>query len=275
MPRVVREVRVKANQMFDMAGPAPIVTGRASGIGLAMAEVIAEHGAAVTIMDMNEAALATEVARMTGLGWKVEGAVANVTQFDRLEAAIGDVAKKHGRLDVCFANAGMGGGPGMFTPEGGIENMSLENYKNTIAVNQNGAFATAKFAAQHMIPRKYGRIIVTASVAGLFAEGTSYAYGMSKAAIAHLVEPLARQLAPHNILVNAIAPGPFITNIGNGYLRKNNEAIARWAQMVPLNRMAETEEMKGLALLLASGASSYITGDVIMIDGGSSQMRLF
>jgi NAD(P)-dependent dehydrogenase (short-subunit alcohol dehydrogenase family) len=261
--------------MFDMTGRVGIVTGGASGIGLAMAEVIAEHGCAVTIMDMNGAAVEREVARMQGLGWSVDGAVVDVTQFDKLEAAIGEVAKKHGRLDVCFANAGMSGGAGMFTPEGGIETMSLENYNRTVATNQHGVFATAKFAAQHMIPRKYGRIVLTASVAGLYAEGTSYSYGMSKAAVAHLVEPLARQLGPHNVLVNAIAPGPFITNIGNGYLRKNNEAIARWAQMVPLNRMAETEEMKGLALLLASPASSYISGSVIMIDGGSAQMRLF
>ena len=266
---------VKANQMFDMTGQAGIVTGGASGIGLAMAEVIAEHGCAVTILDMNAEALEREVARMQGFGWTVDGTVVDVSQFDKLEAAIGAAATKHGRLDVCFANAGMSGGPGMFTPDGAIETMSVENYKRTIAINQNGAFATAKFAAQHMIPRKYGRIVMTASVAGLYAEGTSYSYGMSKAAVAHLVEPLARQLAPHNVLVNAIAPGPFITNIGNGYLRKNNEAIARWAQMVPLNRMAETEEMKGLALLLASPASSYITGSVVMIDGGSSQMRLF
>jgi NAD(P)-dependent dehydrogenase (short-subunit alcohol dehydrogenase family) len=261
--------------MFDMTGQAGIVTGGASGIGLAMAEVIAEHGCAVTLLDLNEEALDREVARMRGLGWAVEGAVVDVAAFDRLEAAIADVATKHGRLDVCFANAGLSGGAGMFTPEGAVETMSLEHYKRIIAINQNGAFATAKFAAQHMIPRQYGRIVLTASVAGLFAEATSYSYGMSKAAIAHLVEPLARQLGPHNVLVNAIAPGPFITNIGNGYLRKNNEAIARWAQTVPLNRMAETEEMKGLALLLASPASSYITGSVIMIDGGSSQMRLF
>lgn len=266
---------MKANQMFDMTGQAGIVTGGASGLGLAMAEVIAEHGCAVTILDMNGEALDREVARMRGLGWAVDGAVVDVTQFDKLEAAVGAVAKKHGRLDVCFANAGMSGGAGMFTPEGAIETMSIENYKRVIGTNQNGAFATAKFAAQHMIPRKYGRIVLTASVAGVYAEGTSYAYGMSKAAVAHLVEPLARQLGPHNVLVNAIAPGPFITNIGDGYLRKNNEAIARWAAMVPLNRMAETEEMKGLALLLASPASSYISGSVIVIDGGSSQMRLF
>ena len=266
---------MKANQMFDMTGQAAIVTGGASGIGLAMAEVIAEHGAAVTIMDMNGERVEHEVARMRGLGWIVDGAVVDVAQFDKLELAIGAVAKKHGRLDVCFANAGSGGGAGSVTPEGGIEAMSLEAYHRVIDINQNGTFATAKFAAQHMIPRNYGRIVLTASVAGLFAEGASYSYGMSKAAVAHLVTALARQLGPHNILVNAIAPGPFITNIGGGYLHKNPEAIERFAAIVPLNRMAETEEMKGLALLLASPASSFITGSVIMIDGGTSQMRLF
>ncbi|MGH6980646.1 MAG: SDR family NAD(P)-dependent oxidoreductase, partial [Stellaceae bacterium] len=238
-------------------------------------EVIAEHGCAVTILDRDRAAMDREVARLRGLGLAVDGIAVDVAQFDQLEAAIGTAAAKHGRLDVCFANAGMSGGAGMFAPDGGIETLSLENYRNVIAVNQNGALATAKFAAQHMIPRKYGRIVLTASVAGLYAEGTSYSYGMSKAAVAHLVAPLSRQLAPHNVLVNAIAPGPFITHIGDGYLQRNPAAIDRWAEMVPLDRMATPEEMKGLALLLASPASSYITGAVVTIDGGSSQMRLF
>ncbi|MGH6988426.1 MAG: SDR family NAD(P)-dependent oxidoreductase [Stellaceae bacterium] len=260
--------------MFDMTGQAGIVTGGASGIGLAMAEVIAEHGCAVTIMDMDAARVEREVTRLRAFGWAVDGATVDVTDFDKLEAAIGAVAKGHGRLDVCFANAGSGGGAGALTAEGGIEAMDLAAYHRVIATNQNGALATAKFAAQHMIPRNYGRIILTASVAGLFAEGASYSYGMSKAAVAHLVTALARQLGPHNILVNAIAPGPFVTNIGGGYLHTHPEAKARFAEIVPLNRMAETEEVKGLALLLASPASSFITGSVIMIDGGTSQMRL-
>jgi len=270
-----REEGVKANDMFDMTGQAGIVTGGASGLGLAMTEVIAEHGCAVTILDRDRGAMAREVARLRGLGYAVDGIEVDVAQFDRLEAAIGAAAEKHGRLDVCFANAGMSGGAGMFTPEGAIETMPLDRYRDVIAVNQNGAFATAKFAARHMIPRQYGRIVLTASVAGLHAEATSYSYGMSKAAIAHLVAPLSRQLAPHNVLVNAIAPGPFVTHIGDGYLQKNPAAVERWAEMVPLHRMASPEEMKGLALLLASPASSYITGAVVTIDGGSSQMRLF
>jgi NAD(P)-dependent dehydrogenase (short-subunit alcohol dehydrogenase family) len=265
---------VRANEMFDMTGQVGIVTGGASGIGLAMAEVIAEHGCAVTIMDMDGERVEREVARLRNQGWQVDGAVVDVTQFDRLEIAIAAVGGRHGRLDVCFANAGSGGGAGSVTPEGGIEAMDLDAYHRVISINQNGALATAKFAAEHMIPQRYGRIILTASVAGLFAEGASYSYGMSKAAVAHLVTTLARQLGPHNVLVNAIAPGPFVTNIGGGYLHKHPEAKARFAEIVPLNRMAETEEMKGLALLLASPASSFITGSVMMIDGGTSQMRL-
>jgi NAD(P)-dependent dehydrogenase (short-subunit alcohol dehydrogenase family) len=266
---------VKANDMFDMSDQVAIVTGGASGIGLAMAEVIAEHGAAVTIMDLHSERVDQEVTRLKKEGLRVEGAVVDVADFRALETAIATVARTHGRLDVCFANAGSGGGAGAFTPEGAIEALSLEDYHRVIDVNQNGAFATAKFAAQHMIPRKYGRIVLTASVAGLFAEGASYSYGMSKAAVAHLVSALARQLGQYNILVNAIAPGPFITNIGGGYLHSHPEAIERFASIVPLNRMAQPEEMKGLALLLASPASSFITGSVVMIDGGTSQMRLF
>lgn len=266
---------MKATEMFDMTGQVGIVTGGASGIGLAMAEVMAEHGAHVTLMDINPKRVARETSRLRKLGRLVDGTVVDVADFDALKLAIDAVAEKHGRLDVCFANAGSGGGAGAFTPEGGIEALSLDEYHKVIGTNQNGAFATAKFAAQHMIPRKYGRIILTASVAGLFAEGASYSYGASKAAVAHLVTSLSRQLAPHNILVNGIAPGPFLTNIGDGRLHTQPEVVKMFADMVPLGRMAKPEEMKGLALLLASPASSFITGTVVMIDGGTSQMRLF
>lgn len=129
---------------------------------------------------------------------------------------------------------------------------------------------TMRAAARHMKTRRSGRIVVTSSIAGLRAEPMSgYAYVASKAAVNNLVRQAALELAPYNVLVNAIAPGPFATNINQGRLRLP-EAAARLRDYVPLGRIAEAQEIKGLALLLASDASSYITGAIIPIDGGVS-----
>jgi NAD(P)-dependent dehydrogenase (short-subunit alcohol dehydrogenase family) len=125
-------------------------------------------------------------------------------------------------------------------------------------------------AARHMIPKKYGRIVVVASIAGLMAEpNVGYPYAATKAAVVNLVRQSAVELARHNVLVNGIAPGPFRTNISGG--RINDPEVARYFEaMVPMARIAEPDEIKGLALLLASPASSYLTGITIPIDGGAT-----
>jgi NAD(P)-dependent dehydrogenase (short-subunit alcohol dehydrogenase family) len=131
-------------------------------------------------------------------------------------------------------------------------------------------FVSIQAAAAHMKTQRDGRIIVTSSIAGLGAEPVvGYAYIATKAAVANLVRQAAHELAGYNVMVNAIAPGPFRTNIGGGRLN-DPEAVKQFEGMVPLGRIASTDEIKGLALLLASPASSYLTGAVIPIDGGSS-----
>jgi NAD(P)-dependent dehydrogenase (short-subunit alcohol dehydrogenase family) len=135
-------------------------------------------------------------------------------------------------------------------------------------VNLTGTFVTMQAAARHMVPRKSGRIVVVASIAGLIAEpNVGYAYAAAKAAVVNLVRQAALELAPHNVLVTGIAPGPFRTNIGGGRIA-NPEVAKRFEAMVPLGRIAEPREMKGLALLLASPASSFMTGVTVPIDGG-------
>ena len=138
-------------------------------------------------------------------------------------------------------------------------------------VNLTGIFATLQAASIPMKAQRSGRIVVTASVAGLKAEKpVGYAYAATKAAVINLVRQASRELAPHNVLVNAIAPGPFFTNIAGGRLHRDPEVVKMFADAVPLGRIAQPEEIQGLALLLASGASSFITGTVIPIDGGIS-----
>jgi NAD(P)-dependent dehydrogenase (short-subunit alcohol dehydrogenase family) len=262
---------MKAAKLFDVSGRVAFVTGAASGLGLAMCEVMAENGARVTMADMDAAALENAAGRLEQLGYDVQPVVLDVSDTSAVHTAIDAAAKRHGRLDVVFANAGMSAGPGYTTEAGQIANVKPETWQRVLDVNLTGVFATMQAAAVHMKKQKGGRIIVTASIAGLRAEQPcGYAYTATKAAVINLVRQAAMELAPYNVLVNAIAPGPFLTNIAGGRLHRDPEAVRMFEKMVPLGRIAQPEEIKGLALFLASPASSYVTGTVIPIDGGAT-----
>jgi NAD(P)-dependent dehydrogenase (short-subunit alcohol dehydrogenase family) len=268
---------MKAADMYKVDGYGVIVTGGAFGIGLSFTEVLADNSARVTMLDINQERLDNEVKRLKGKGWDVRGMKVDVTDRPALDRAFDETAKLYGRLDVCFANAGIDPGIGFVTvdrkqrvPEGAIENYDDARWNRVIDINLNGVFATIRAAARHMKPRKSGRIIVTTSMAAFEIEaGIGASYMAAKAGAAHLTRNAALELAKYQITVNAIAPGWFITNIGAGWMNKKEvqDEVAQW---VPLRRCASTEEMKGLALFLASPASSYITGAQIVIDGGSN-----
>jgi len=261
---------MKIAELFDVKGRVAFVTGAASGLGLAYAEAMAENGAKTVLADMDEAGLNAVVARLRGAGCEVEPAVVNVTDSERLRAAIDGAAKRHGRLDIVFANAGTSSGPGFsLTPDGGIERMDPEVYQRVLDVNLTSVLKTVQFAAGHMKRQKSGAIVVTGSIAGLHAETyVGYPYIVTKAAVHNLVRQAALELAPFNVRINAVAPGPFLTNIRGGVMRKDPEVRKHIAATVPIGRVANTDEIKGLALLLASGAGSFITGAIIPIDGG-------
>ena len=265
---------MRAEKMFDLTGQVAFVTGAASGIGLAYAEVLAEHGARVTLADIDRQRLDEQTARLKGEGFEVRPELVDVTDAEALRAAIDRTAAAGGRLDIAFANAGIGGGAGLLQPGGGIDEFPWGDFSRILDINLHGVFRTIAFAAPHMKKNRYGRIVVTASIAGLEVESTSLGYGVSKAGAAFLTKLAARQLAADGICVNAIAPGAFWTNIAGGRLYTQPEVVARFESISPMNRMAKTEEMKGLALLLASPAASYITGAVVPIDGGTLLMRI-
>ncbi len=266
---------MKADQIFDVRGLVTLVTGAASGIGLAMTEAMAENGAHVVLADINETALDEVVERLTKAGLSVEGMVLDVGNADQIAGTINDIVNRHGRIDVVFANAAISTGPG-FNSEAGkvsgqIQNIPPETWERGLQVNLSSVFATIQAAAPHMKAQKSGRIVVTASDAGLRATTLAgHTYSVAKAAVIHLVRTTARELTPYGVMINAIAPGPFLTNIGGGRLHREPKIVEEFASLVPLGRIAKTEEMQGLALLLASKASSFISGAIIPIDGGSS-----
>jgi NAD(P)-dependent dehydrogenase (short-subunit alcohol dehydrogenase family) len=261
---------MKAAQMFDVSGQVAIVTGAASGLGLGMSEVMAENGAHVVMTDVDVAALQRETARLKAAGGAVEAWTLDIGDVEQVRAVIDAVVERTGRLDTVFANAGVTSGPGYGSPSGRIENVDLAQFERALHINLTGAFVTLQAAARHMKSRRSGSIIVTASVAALRTSSLpGHAYHASKAGVAHLVKLVATELGPFNVRVNGIAPGPFVTNIAGGRMR-DPEAQAKFVATVPLGRVAQVEEIKGLALLLASGASSYITGAIIPIDGGTA-----
>lgn len=266
------------NQLFNVSGYGAIVTGGASGIGLGLVEAMAENGASVTMVDIDAETIKVEVERLRAKGFDVRGEVADVTDHAALDAAFDNAAVAHGRLDVVFANAGIDSGPGFVDawagsdrprdPAGAIESYTTERWNRAIDVNLNGIFATIRAGARHLRPNKSGRIIVTTSLAAIKNETVvGAAYMAAKAGCAHLVRNVALELAADGITVNAIAPGFFVTNIGGGHA-KNLDLQAAVAKDIPMHRVGFPDDIKALALFLASPGSSYVTGQQIVVDGG-------
>jgi NAD(P)-dependent dehydrogenase (short-subunit alcohol dehydrogenase family) len=260
--------------LFDVRDVRAVVTGAASGLGFAMAEVLADCGARVTLADIDGELLEQSTKALEDRGGRVRGSVVDVSDADRVQALFDEVVAADGGVDVVFANAGMATNPG-FAVEGGerIDDIDRAAWDTVIGVNLDGVIFTMKSAAAAMRRQGGGRIVVTSSVAGIRPEPVvCYSYVASKAALLNVVRQAALDLAPDNVLVNAICPGPFKgTRIGAGAtLDPDPETERQWASTVPIGRMAAPEELKGLVLLLASPAGSFITGAAHVIDGGAA-----
>jgi NAD(P)-dependent dehydrogenase (short-subunit alcohol dehydrogenase family) len=257
--------------LFDVKGHAVIVTGAASGLGLAMTEALAEQGAKVMMADIAADNLAREARRLSERQYRVRPEVCDVGDERAVNALIDRAIGIWGRVDTVFANAGISAGPGPYTEKGTLDNVSMAEWDNVLRVNLTGVFMTIRAAAQPMKQQKSGRIIVTASSAGIRADKlVGYAYASTKAAVINLVRQAAVELAPFNVRVNGIAPGPFRTNIGGDRVGKNPDVAQTFIDKTLLKRIADPAELKGVALLLGSDASSFMTGVTIPVDGGTT-----
>jgi NAD(P)-dependent dehydrogenase (short-subunit alcohol dehydrogenase family) len=266
---------------FDIRGRSALVTGAASGIGLAYAECMAEAGAKVTLTDIDAVGAEREAKRLVAEGYDARWDMCDVAQLDQVAAVFDNHAAAYGGLDIAFANAGLDVGNGFWSPEGArnpegqIDVYDPERWYKSIGINLTGVFHTVREAARVMKAnealghRRGGSIVITSSNAAEVNEAiVGVPYMAAKAGVKHFMRHAAYELAAYGIRVNAIAPGPFVTNIGDGWVKKNPAAKAAWDEMVPVGRMAETYQIKPLALLLASDAGSYMTGSHVMIDGG-------
>jgi NAD(P)-dependent dehydrogenase (short-subunit alcohol dehydrogenase family) len=271
----------KTLDQFDVSGRSALVTGAASGLGLAFAECMAEAGARVTLTDVDAEGAAREAQRLSHEGHDVRWETCDVSDLDQVRRTVDDHVRAYGGLDICFANAGVDAGNGFWTPNdkrnpaGQIDVYDPDRWYRSININLNGVFHTVREAARAMKSneakggRRGGSIVITSSNAAEVNEAiVGVPYMAAKAGVKHFMRHAAYELAAFGIRVNAIAPGPFVTNIGGGYVKKNPQARKAWDELVPVGRMAETYQIKPLALLLASDASSYMTGSHVMIDGG-------
>ena len=248
-------------ELFSLAGRVAIVTGGSRGLGEEMAEGLAEAGAALMICARREQWLYPTLERFAGLGCRVEGLVADVSDPADVQAVVDKTMASYGRLDILVNNAGVTWGA---RPE----EMPLDKWQKVIDVNLTGAFLFAQAAGREMLKREYGRIINVSSIAGLHAavHGPHYAaYAASKAGLMGLTRELAASWGRHNIRVNAIAPGFFHSRLADPVLALVEPGIRASS---PIPRIGAEGELKGVCVFLASDASNYITGQTIVVDGG-------
>jgi NAD(P)-dependent dehydrogenase (short-subunit alcohol dehydrogenase family) len=255
-------------EMFDLSGETAVVTGAGSGLGKAIAEILAQAGARVGLIDVDCERLDYVAAGIEAQGGKTFGMAADVSAPESIASVVEDIRDHFGGLDIVFANAGISRGPGFPEAGGTLAGTPQEDWNAVVDVNLNGLFNTLRAASGAIADG--GRIVVTASTAGFRADPmVGYAYVATKAAVLNIVRQAALELAPRGVRINAIAPGPFRTNIAGEGALDAPELKSMWAQTIPLGRMADPEELKGLALLLASRASSFMTGGAYVIDGGA------
>lgn len=247
---------------FDLTGHVALVTGGNGGIGLGMADALAAHGADVAIWGTNPAKNAAARERLARHGRRVADLVCDVGDRAAVEASFAATVEALGKIDSCFANAGVGGQAPSFLE------MTDDEWQRVMRVNLDGAFYTLQAATRHLVERgEGGSLAVTTSGSAFQGQQRGEHYGASKAAVIAMIRAIAVEHARHGIRANAILPGWIETDMtapAFGW----DKFVANVAPRVPMRRWGRPDDFGGVAVYLASRASAYHTGDVFVIDGG-------
>ncbi len=247
---------------FSLAGQVGVVTGGGQGLGKVFCHAFAEAGADVVVAELNAETGPGTVEEVELRGRRGLFVQTDVRSRESIEAMVDAALAEFGKIDFLMNNAGI-------TIWGDAETISEADWREVMDVNLNGLFFCSQAVARHMIEGGGGRIINIASMSGLIANfpQAQSSYNTSKAAVIHLTRSLAAEWAPHNIRVNAIAPGYMSTPMAKPFF-EDPEYGGVWMRAIPMKRPGEPEELGPLAVFLASEASSYVTGTTIVIDGG-------
>ncbi|WP_066064599.1 SDR family oxidoreductase [Neobacillus soli] len=252
--------------LFDLSGKVAIVTGGGRGLGQQIAEGFAEAGANVVVCSRKLEACMEVSEGLKRLGVDSLALKCDVTNPEDVKRVVEQTVEKFGRIDILVNNSGASWG----AP---VEEMPLEAWKKVIDVNITGTFLMSQAAGKVMLEQQAGKIINIASVAGLKGSNpkimNAIGYNSSKGAVISFTKDLAVKWGPHGIYVNAIAPGFFPTKMSKGLLEHGGEAIL---ESTPLRKFGSDTDLKGVALFLAAPASDFVTGDVVVVDGGEHAM---
>jgi gluconate 5-dehydrogenase len=256
---------VSVRKLFDLTGRVALVTGGSRGLGLQIAEALGEMGARVALTARKPAELDEAVRHLDALGVKSVAIACDLSDHAAIAPMVAEVIAKLGPIDILVNNAGTTWGAATV-------DHPLDAWQKVVDLNLTAMFvASQEVGKRCMLPRRQGKVINVASILGLIGGGdadrpATIAYNTTKGGVVNFTRSLAAEWAPHNVNVNAIAPGFFPTKMTQGLRKMLGDE--RLAARAPMNRMGGPEDLKGLAVLLASDACAFITGQIIAVDGG-------